>query len=134
MFLQILSIFTVVLLVLAVLKIMHSFIFRKKVSVVKPDFLTSEISKHQRMKNQVLLIFEDGYWEIKEEEHSKEWSMAGGTQSFVDLDTDIDNKRYHQFMGNRLERDKEGHHSLRIVKEIELNSSTHIDEILNMKI
>ncbi|MCB0279798.1 MAG: hypothetical protein KDD94_09865, partial [Calditrichaeota bacterium] len=92
MLLQILSIITLALLAIAIIKIVHSFIFRKKVSPVKTDFLSSEISKHQHLKNQVLLIFEDGYWEIKEEQHSKEWSMSGGSQSFVDLDTDINDK------------------------------------------
>ena len=134
MFLQVVSILTMALLVVAVIKIIHSFMFRKKLSVINPDYLSSEIAKHQKMKHQILLIFENGYWEIKEEEHSKEWSMGGGTQNFVDLDTDIDNKRFKQFMGEPLKRDKEGHHDLRIIKEIELKESTHIDEILKLKI
>jgi len=115
------------------LLVLKSVFFKKKVHLVAPDVFRDETSKAKKYDNQILVVFNNGYWEIKEEVVTKEWSADTGSQTFVDFDTDIDDDRYQSFMNDALERDQEGEHPLKIVKELELKNDFDADEYLKLK-
>ena len=114
---------------IAIFRVIYGLIFSKKVKLIDTKRLEYEIEEAKSKKHQILLIFEDGYWEIKEEVHSQEWSANTGTQSYIDFDSDINDKRYLEMTGKSLNRDKEGEHSLKIVKEIEIDQNIDITKL-----
>lgn len=131
--LEIFTIICIVFLLVAILAVLKSFIFKKKLKVVHPDKFVSEINSAKNEDNKILVVFNDGYWEVKEEVVTKEWSAEAGTQTFIDFDQNIDDSRYEDFMGKNLERDQFGEHPLRVVKELELDSNTNAEAVLQLK-
>ena len=131
--LQIFTFVCMAFITFAILKIAKSFLFKKKVELAQPDQFISEINIAKNEENQILVVFNDGYWEIKEETVTKEWSAEAGSQTFVDFDLDIDDKRYKSFMDKQLSRDEEGEHSLKVVKELELETTLDAETILHLK-
>jgi hypothetical protein len=134
MILQIATFVILAIFVFAIIKVFSSFIFKKKIELVKHDIFEKELNEALAMENQVLVVFENGYWEIKEETTTTEWSATVGTVTTIDFDTDINDKRYKKFMGKSLVRDHEGEHELQIIKEFELNDSVSKEELLAFKI
>jgi hypothetical protein len=122
------------LLIFGFLKIVTSFLFRKKVELIRPDLLIEEVNAAKKMANQILVIYEGGYWEIKQEEHSKEWTANAGSQSFVNLNTSITDKRYKLLMNKELERDQEGEQHIKVLKEIDIVSTTNVEELSHIKV
>jgi hypothetical protein len=128
------SLFTLAILVIAVIKIMFSFIIKKKITIINEDQFRDEINKLKHFENQVLFLFENGYWEIKEATVSKEWSQNLGTQTIIDIDPDIDTRRYKKMMGEPLQKDEYGDHGIKILKEIDLSKDHDPEHLLALKI
>lgn len=131
--LQVFTFVCLAFIIFAILKITKSFLFKKKVELAMPDQFVDEMNVAKNENNQILVVFNDGYWEIKEETVTKEWSAEVGTQTFVDFDLDINDKRYKSFMDKELSRNEEGEHFLTVVKELELESSLDVESVLHMK-
>jgi hypothetical protein len=131
--LQIFTFVCLAFIMFAIIKIVKSFLFKKKVELAKPDQFIHEINEAKNEENQILVVFNDGYWEIKEETVTKEWSAETGSQTFVDFDLNIDDKRYKSFMDKALDRNEEGEHSLSVIKELELESSLDAETVLHLK-
>ena len=133
MAIQVFTIVVIAFFAFAILKVLTSFLFKKKISLARPEEFISEINAAKNKENQILVVYDKGYWEIKEETVSKEWSAEGGTQTFVDFDVDIDDTRYYSFMNKTLVRDEEGEHKVKVLKEIELSKATDAETFLKMK-
>lgn len=134
MTLQIISVITMLILVIAVIRIMLSFMIKKKISIKNEEQFKKEIDELKHFENQVLFLFANGYWEIKEAVVSKEWSAQGGTQTIIDIDSDIDARRYKKLMGEALEKDEYGEHGIKIIKEIDLSKDHDPEHLLALKI
>ena len=119
--------------VLAVLKIIISLIFKKKVGPVNREMLKNELADLKNPSEQIFVLYEEGYWEFKEESHSKEWHPSAGTMNFVDFDTNVDEKRYKKMMNKPISKDEEGIQSINVLMEIELSKYSNLDELLDIK-
>lgn len=132
--LEIISFVTLAILVLAVLKIMYAFIIKKPITIVHHDKFREEINHLKHYENQVLFLYDNGYWEIKEAVVSKEWSASLGTQTIIDIDSDIDSRRYKQMMGKSVKRDGYGGYDVKVLKEIDLSKDHDPEHLLSLKI
>lgn len=104
-----------------ILQMLYTKVISKPVAIVDHERFIIEVNERKRHKHQVLVVFSNGYWEIKEEHRSDEWSAERGSETYIDLDTDIDDVRYFKAMGEPLARDESGKFDLKIRKEIDLN-------------
>jgi hypothetical protein len=121
----------IVIFFISILRVIYGLMFSKKVKPIDAKRLEYEVGEAKIKKHQIFILFQDGYWEIKEEVHSQEWSANGGTQNYIDFDLEINDNRYFEMMGKNLIRDKEGEHSLKIVKEIEITKDLDIEKLVS---
>ncbi len=133
MTLQFFTILCLAFLIVAILMVIKSFVFKKKIQIVNPEQFIYETNEAKNSKNKILVVFNNGYWEIKEEVVSKEWSAEAGAQTFVDFDLEINDSRYKQLMNSDLNRDKFGEHSLKVIKEVELFNTFIPEDALRLK-
>lgn len=122
-----------ILVIFAIFLAIKPLVFKKRLTVMRSDQFVYEFNGEKIKKNRILLIFENGYWEIKEEIRRKEWS-PNGSMEIIDFDSNINDKRYKEFTGEFPLRDKEGRCALKLVKEIELHPLLNPDELQNVRI
>jgi hypothetical protein len=109
-----------VILLFILIQMLYKKLLSKPVQIRDHERFIIEVNRCKNLPYQVLVVYSNGYWEIKEESRSEEWSADRGVETYIDLETEIDDFRYFSIMGEALLRNDLGEHGISIRKEIDL--------------